>query len=71
MRHFIVITSCFLLMSGLVKTEQMMGMKTYEAVIAGSVHVTVSAKTFYEARDQIIGLYCHGSDCILEGPWKQ
>jgi hypothetical protein len=45
-------------------------MKSFEAVIRGSTHVTVFAKSFYDARDKIRAIYCGGTDCISEGPWE-
>lgn len=49
---------------------QLHDMKSYEAVIRGSTHVTVFATSFYDARDKIKNIYCGGTDCILEGPWE-
>ena len=50
---------------------QLHGMKSFEAVITGSAHVTVLAKDFHDAQDKIKAIYCGGRDCILEGPWEK
>jgi hypothetical protein len=50
-------------------------LKRYNAIIRNTngttAQVSIEAKNYFEAKDQIPNRYCGGdSSCIVEGPWE-
>lgn len=74
-RYTLVLAGSFAVMTVVLAAEKanpLQGYKVFEATLAGSARpITVFAKDYFDAKDQIQAQFCQGRDfnsCVVSGP---